>query len=49
MNKKRNPILEEVLDRLNGDPWYDKVRRNLNFILYYRVWINPFWRVFGEK
>ncbi len=47
--RKRNPILEEILDRLNNEPWYDKVRRNLNTMLYYKIWLNPFSGVFRKK
>ena len=47
--RKRNPTIEKILDKLNNEPWYDKVRRNLNFILYYKIWRNPFYRVFDKK
>jgi len=46
---KRSPIVEEILEKLRNEPWYDKVRRNLNTMLYYKIWLNPFWDVFGKK
>lgn len=46
---KRSPIVEEILEKLRKEPWYDKARRNLNFMFYYKIWLNPFWDVFGKK
>lgn len=47
--RKRNPIIEEILEKLRNEPWYDKVLRNLNIMLYYKIWLNPFCGVFSEK
>lgn len=45
MTRKSNKILEEILHDLQNEPWYDKMRRNINFMAKYRMLINPFRRI----
>jgi hypothetical protein len=45
----RSKIVSEILNKLWGEPWYDKVRRNINFMFNYGIYRNPFYRVFGKK
>ena len=47
--RKRNIILEKILEDLDNEFWYDKVRRNINFIFNHRIYRSVFYRVFGKK